>query len=98
MSYRAYVSQDFARDTYSVHIAHVGNKTSVVEPTDLVLSEVPDGISTPPAFQLNPELARALFDALGVALNVYTPDARLAAEVLAREQERVDKMLDHLIR
>ncbi len=27
---------------------------------------------------------------------VETPDARMAAEVLAREQDRVDKMIDHL--
>ncbi len=98
MSFRVYVQYAFNSDRYAVHLAKVEpDRTDVVEPIDLVFSEVDvEGVETPPAFHIPTEMARALYDALGHALGIHTPDARLAAEVLAREQVRVDKMLDHL--
>ncbi len=97
MSYRVHVEYAFNSDRYKVHIANVGpDAIYVVKPFDFVLEKADDGVETPAALHLPTELARALYDALGHALGIHTPDARLAAEVLAREQDRVDKMIDHL--
>ncbi len=89
----------FMQDELAVHI---GRPTStgleVVVPTELIVESAPEAIVTPPALHIDRDLGRALYDALGRALGIYTPDARMAAEVLTREQKRVDKMLDHLIR
>lgn len=101
MSWKVYVDtrEEFMRDRLAVHIADVSSDgTDVVLPTDLVLERNAEAVVTPAALSIDRDLARALYDALGQALGIYTSDARLAAEVLAREQGRVDKMLDHLIR
>ena len=98
MSYRVHVAYAWNGDRYNVHIANVGpDGVYVVKPYAFVLDKAEDGVETPAAFQLPTEMARALYDALGHALGIHTPDARMAAEVLAREQDRVDKMIDHLI-
>ena len=98
MSFRAYVQYAFNSDRYAVHLAETGpDRMLAVEPIAFVMSEVAEGVETPAAFHIPTELARVLYDALGHALGVHTPDARLAAEVLAREQDRVDKMIDHLV-
>jgi len=98
MSYRVHVAYAFNADGYNVHIAEVGpDGVYVVEPHAVTMKKTEDGVETPAAFQFSTELARALYDALGAALGVHTPDARMAAEILAREQTRVDKMIDHLI-
>ena len=97
MSYRVHVEYAFNSDRYKVHIANVGpDGMHVVRPTDFVLEKAEDGVEHPAALHLPTEMARALYDALGHALGIHTPDARMAAEVLAREQDRVDKMIDHL--
>ena len=97
MSYRVHVAYAFNADRYNVHIADMGRDgVYVVKHLHFEMEKVPDGVETPAAFQLPTEMARALYDALGAALGVHTPDARMAAEVLAREQTRVDKMIDHL--
>jgi len=95
MDWRAYVEHDFARLGYRVHLAH---RDAVLRPVDLVMEVVPAGVETPPAFTLDEGAARALYDALGRALNIHTPDARLAAEVLKREQARVDKFIDFVVK
>ena len=97
MSYRVNVEYAWNGDKYNVHIADVGRDgVYVVKPHDMVLEKVPDGVETPAFLRLPTEMARALYDALGAALGIHTPDARMAAEILAREQDRVDKMIDHL--
>lgn len=98
MSYRAHVEHDFVRDRLAVHIGQIqpNGHMAVARPIDIVLEEVPDGIATEPALYIDHELARVLYDALGKALSIHTPDARLAAETLSREQDRVDKFIDHL--
>jgi hypothetical protein len=94
---RAYVNRDFMRDVYEVHLGEVGpNGTFVARSVELVFDRLDSPITTPPFLSLDEDSARVLFDALGVALNIYTPDARMAAEVLKREQDRVDKMIVHL--
>jgi hypothetical protein len=94
---RAYVNRDFMRNVYEVHLGDVGPDGSfIARPAELVFERLDDPVTTPPCLSLDEDVARALFDALGVALNIYTPDARMAAEVLKREQDRVDKMIDHL--
>ena len=99
MSYRVHVAYAWNGDRYNVHIANVGpDGVYVVKPYDMVMEKADDGVETPAALSLPPEMARALYDALGAALGIHTPDARMAAEVLAREQDRVDKMIDYLIR
>ncbi len=98
MSYRVHVAYAWNGDRYDVHIADVGpDGVYVVKPYAMVMERTPDGVETPAALSLPTEMARALYDALGAALGIHTPDARMAAEVLAREQDRVDKMIDHLI-
>ena len=98
MSYRVHVEYAFFTDGYDVHIADVGpDGTYVVKPYDFIFDKADEGVETPAALSLPTEMARALYDALGAALGIHTPDARMAAEVLAREQDRVDKMIDHLI-
>ena len=98
MSYRAYVQYAFNSDRYAVYLGKTEpGRSWVGEPTDFVFSEIEDGEETSPTFHIPTEMARVLYDALGHALGVHTPDARLAAEVLTREQDRVDKMIDHLV-
>ena len=99
MTMRAYVEFVFNSDHYAVHLAETGpDQNFVVEPTELNFSKADMRMVTPAAFHIRADMARALYDALGHALGIHTPDARLAAEVLAREQDRVDKMIDHLVR
>lgn len=93
--WRAYVEHDFAGVGYRVHLA---NRDAVLRPVELEMEVVPHGVETPPAFTLDEGAALALYDALGRALNIHTPDARLAAEVLAREQARVDKFIDFVVK
>ncbi len=98
MSYRVHVAYAWNGDRYNVHIANVGpDGVYVVKPYNMELEKAPDGVETPAALSLPTEMARALYDALGAALGIHTPDARMAAEILAREQDRVDKMIDHLV-
>lgn len=97
MSWRVHVATNFMRDELDVHIAYQSTKgLAVVQPIDLVLEDTDGATITPPALGISRDLARALYDGLGQALGIHTPDARMAVEVLAREQDRVDKMLDHL--
>ncbi len=92
--YRVAVENQFALDHLGIHVAD-GDR--VAEPLQLVMTEVGEGIYSPPMLSIPRDLARALFDALGTALGVYSSDARMAAEVLEREQKRVDKMLDWFV-
>jgi hypothetical protein len=95
---RANVELDLLMDGFKVYLADVGpNHSSVVAPVDLVFMQSDPYATFDPAFRLRSDLARALFDALGAALGVYTPDARMAAETLKLEQTRVDKLIDRLI-
>ncbi len=99
MSWKVYVDtrEAFMRDELAIHMAVVTHDTTdVVTPMDLVLERKNEPVVTPAALHIDRDLARALYDGLGQALGIHTPDARLAAEVLAREQKRVDKMIDHL--
>lgn len=100
MSYRAHVEHDFPHDLLSVHIGYdlPGGTMAIAQPTELIFESVPEPITTPPALRIRPDLARALYDALGAALGIHTPDARLAAETLKREQDRVDRLIDNAIK
>ncbi len=96
--WKAHVVYQFHNGQYAIHLAKVGTqKLYVAGPLDIVLSQVEDGVETPPMTYLAGEAARSLYDALGVALNVHTPDARMAAEVLKIEQARVEKLIDYAI-
>lgn len=97
MPYRVHVEHDFLRDRLAVHIGHTrADDLYVAQPTDILFQSVDPAVAHPPALRIDPDLARVLYDALGRALGIHTPDARLAAEVLDREQQRVDKLIDHL--
>ncbi len=88
----------FASGQYAIHLAKVGTaKLYVVQPLVMVLSEAEDGTETPPMMYIPGGAARSLYDGLGVALNVHTPDARMAAEILKIEQARVEKLIDYAI-
>ena len=96
--WKANVVYQFTSGQYAVHLAKVGAKDLyVVEAQEMTLHRAEDGAETPPMMYLAGGAARSLYDALGVALNVHTPDARMAAEVLKIEQARVEKLIDYAI-
>ncbi len=94
MSYRVVVENQFALDHLGIHVA---DGALVAKPLQMEMIEADEGVYSPPMLSLSRDLARELFDALGTALGVYSSDARMAAEVLEREQYRVDKMLDWFV-
>lgn len=100
MSYRAHVEHDFVHDLLSVHLGYArpDGGMDIAQPTEIIFEDTPQPITTPPALRIRPDLARALYDALGAALGIHTPDARLAAETLKREQDRVDRLIDNAIK
>jgi len=96
--WKANVVYQFTSGQYAVHLAKVGAKTLYVAgPLVISLKQAEDGVETPPMMYLAGGAARSLYDGLGVALNVHTPDARMAAEVLKIEQARVEKLIDYAI-
>lgn len=101
MSWKVYIDEraEFALGKLAVHIAReTSTGLEVILPMTMEAEAVEEGVAfVDPALYVDRDLARALYDALGHALGIYTPDARLAAEVLAREQDRVDKLIDSLI-
>lgn len=96
--WKANVVYQFTSGQYAIHLAKVGTKALyVAQPLEIVLHQAKDGVETSPMMYLASAAARSLYDALGVALNVHTPDARMAAEVLKIEQARVEKLIDYAI-
>ncbi len=95
--YRVAVENQFALDHLGIHVAIDGGERLVAKPLTMEMIKADEAAYSLPMLSIPRDLARALFDALGTALGVYSSDARMAAEVLEREQKRVDKMLDWFV-
>ena len=93
MRYRARAQYGFARNAHGIHLAR---DHTVLQPVELVWDPLDPAIESPPAFYLDVDAMRALYDALGQALGLHLTDTKFAAEVLEREQYRVDKLIDHV--
>lgn len=99
MSWRAHVETDrFGRQV----IIYLGQEATgalyAFKPVTTERVRVEEGSMSSPFLHLDEAAARALYEALGSAFNEFMPDMRFAADVLKREQSRVDKLLDHLVR
>jgi hypothetical protein len=88
--YRAHAEVLFSRDGIGIHLAIA---EYVAQPTEIMFDSADEGIVTEPALTMPHGLALALYHALGVGLGLHTPDAKFAAEVLAKEQDRVDRLI-----
>ena len=93
MRYRAHVQYGFARNEYGIHLSR---ENLTLQPVQLDWQPMEAFVETPPAFYLDGDAMRALYDALGQALGLHLSDTRLAADVLKLEQSRVDRLIAYI--